>query len=41
MNLVKNDGDKAMRDVKKVDGVEAIMRALVGNDNKVSIRGEK
>ncbi|CAL9113094.1 unnamed protein product [Musa acuminata var. zebrina] len=36
-----NDGDKAMRDVKKVDGVEAIMKALVGNDNKEELEAPR
>ncbi|CAL9037877.1 unnamed protein product [Musa banksii] len=36
-----NDGDKAMRDVKEVDGVEAIMRALAGNDNKEELEAPR
>ncbi|CAL9192649.1 unnamed protein product [Musa hybrid cultivar] len=40
MNLVKNNGDKTLGDVRKVDRAETIMRALVDDDNRVSVRGK-
>ncbi|RZS28053.1 hypothetical protein BHM03_00061613, partial [Ensete ventricosum] len=41
VNLVKGDRDKVMGDVKKVDKVEAIVRAMVDSDNRVSTRGKR
>ncbi|CAL9158476.1 unnamed protein product, partial [Musa hybrid cultivar] len=38
LNLVKSDEDKMAGDIRKVDGAEATVRALVGNSSKVSVR---
>lgn len=40
LNLVKSNGDNAMGDVREVDEVEAIVRALVDGDKGVSARGK-
>ncbi|CAL9064992.1 unnamed protein product [Musa banksii] len=40
LNLVKNNGDKTLGDVREVDRAETIVRALVNNDNRVSARGK-
>ncbi|CAL9044585.1 unnamed protein product [Musa banksii] len=39
-NLVKNNRDNAMGDVKEMDAVDAAMRALVDNDNRMNTRGK-
>lgn len=36
LNIVKSDKDKTVRDVKKVDGAEAIIKTLIDNNNEVS-----
>ncbi|RWW42806.1 hypothetical protein BHE74_00051606 [Ensete ventricosum] len=41
VNLVKCDRDKVIGDVEKVDKVEAIVRAMVDSDNRVSTRGKR
>ncbi|CAL9104056.1 unnamed protein product, partial [Musa textilis] len=41
LNLVKSGGDKAMGDVREVDGVEATIRPLASIDCRVSARGKK
>ncbi|URD88004.1 U-box domain-containing protein [Musa troglodytarum] len=40
LNLVKNNGDKTVRDVKEVDGAKATVMALVDDNSKVSTRGK-
>ncbi|CAL9176282.1 unnamed protein product [Musa hybrid cultivar] len=39
-NLVKNNRDNAMGDVKEMDAVDVAMRALVDNDNRMNTRGK-
>ncbi|CAL9780030.1 unnamed protein product [Musa acuminata subsp. burmannicoides] len=38
LNLVKNNGDKIVGDVREVDRAETIVRALVDDDSRVSMR---
>ncbi|CAL9149404.1 unnamed protein product [Musa hybrid cultivar] len=40
LNLVNNNGDKTMGDVREVDRVETIVKALVDDDSRVSARGK-
>ncbi|CAL9138633.1 unnamed protein product, partial [Musa acuminata var. zebrina] len=39
-NLVKSDEDKMVGDVKEVNGAKAAMKALVGDNSRVSTRGK-
>ncbi|URE14113.1 U-box domain-containing protein, partial [Musa troglodytarum] len=41
LNLVKSGRDKAMGDVREVDGVEATIRPLASIDCRVNARGKK
>lgn len=38
LNLIKSDEDKVAGDIREVDGAEATVRALIGDDNGVSVR---